>query len=183
MRVKIRLRTKTDFFDVSVTSNIKQNQSKNISSNNFMKSLLAFVALAVSLGQLLSYLITKARFTKLPIVDGIITHSELDDYNDVEGKRVYSANLKFKYFKSGKEYVSDTPTLRSFQFFPFHDYEHELINKYPEGTAVSIRHLPESPHKAFLEVAPLSILSTAALILPSLASGGYLIFVSVILSS
>lgn len=141
-----------------------------------MKSLLAFGTLIVVFGQFITYLITKKRFEGLPSINGVVTHSKLDNYNDVEGKRVYSANLKFKYEVDNKEYESNTAALRSFQIFPFHDYEHELISKYPEGSSISVKYLPETPSKGYLEIAPLSKLSTVALLTVVVVAVGYLIF-------
>lgn len=143
-----------------------------------MKSLLAFGTLAIAFGQFVTYLFTKNKFKSLPITDGVVVSSKLDNYNDVEGKRVYSANIRFKYSLNNKEYEADSIALRSFQLFPFHDYEHELVEKYQEGAAVPVRYFSGNPEKAYLEVAPLSKLSTAALLAATLVALSYLAFLS-----
>lgn len=143
-----------------------------------MKSLLALGALAVAFWQLLNYMFTKNRFKNLPIIDGVVISSKLDNYNDVEGKRVYSANIRFRYSLNDKEYEADSIALRSFHLFPFHDYEHELVEKYQEGVVVPVRYFSANPEKAYLEVAPLSKLSTAALLSVTLVALSYLVFLS-----
>ena len=50
------------------------------------------------------------------------------------------------------------------QLFSFHDYEHELVGNHSAGKIVTVRCISEGPEKVYLEVAPLSKLSTISLL-------------------
>jgi hypothetical protein len=80
---------------------------------------------------------------------------------DAEGKNVLEAIIYFKYNFRGKEYESNTPALRGYDFFPSFDYEHGLVKKYPKGEVVNLKVHPNEPNLAYLEVAPFSKISAA----------------------
>lgn len=137
------------------------------------------VAIGTMLGaitQLLTYIVTKRNFNKFSVVKGIVVSSKLDNHNDVEGKRVYRANIRFQYTLNGRVFEADTAALRSFQMLPFFNYEDELLEKYSEGEPVDVHYFPEKPSRAYLEVAPFSLMSMVALIVLTAAQLGYLKF-------
>lgn len=143
-----------------------------------MKSLIAFSAIVGGLVQLLSYLLVKSRFKSMAIVDGVIIHSKLDDCHDSKGKRSYQANVVYKYEYEGKEYTYNNPVLRSFQLSPNHEYEHEVVGKYAAGQKVKLRLNASRPHQSYLEIAPLSTISTLILVFGTVLGAAYLVFVN-----
>lgn len=142
-----------------------------------MKSLMAIGALIGGVVQLVSYLIAKSRFKSMVAVDGVILQSKLDDSHDTKGKRSYQANVVYKYVFEGKEYTYNNPVLRSFQLAPNHEYEYEIVGKYKAGQNVKLRLNPNRPHQSYLEIAPLSKMSTVVLIIGTCVSISYLVLV------
>ena len=147
-----------------------------------MKSLLAFGALGAALYQLITFLLTRRAFNELPSVKGIVTESKLDDYSDAEGKRVYSANIEFKFTLNNEEYTSNSSALRSFQLVPDHNYECNLVGKYESGDVVTVRYKAGCPDQAYLEVAPLSLMSAAAVLLGSSLAVTYLVYIKFLIA-
>ena len=141
-----------------------------------MKILLAFGAIGAAVYQLLVYYLTRKKFYSLASAQGTIVKSKLDNYNDLEGKRIYSANIEYSFTHQSQEIVSNQVALRSFQLFPNFNYESGLVSKYKEGSTVIVRYKSENPLESYIEVAPLSILSVVAVLLASAAATAYLVF-------
>lgn len=111
----------------------------------------------------------------MPVVAATIVKSELDDYHDVDGKRIYIAKVHFSYSFRGNEYVSETPALRGAQMFPLYNYEAKLLKKYQLGEMFNARVVPNVPEYAYLEIAPLSKASTILLPLTIVGYALYLV--------
>ena len=63
-----------------------------------------FVALVITnTAQTFLYFRIKKHFNNLPIIAAEIIHSELLNYNNVNGRRVYEADIKYKYRFRGKD--------------------------------------------------------------------------------
>ncbi len=145
-----------------------------------MLLLLVFTCTA----QIFLYIRVRKYFDKLPIVVAEITHSELLNYNDVTGARVWEARIKFKYAFCGKEYESSTPALRSPQIFgPTWEFDSELVKNNKVGDIVNVRVVPNCPELAYITVAPFSFWSAVLLpiitILYALFILGYFWWISV----
>lgn len=123
------------------------------------------ILILLTLIPILLYLKIRKYFEKLPIVAAEITHSKLLDYNDVNGKRIWEAEIKFRYRFRGEDYKASTPALRSPQLFdPHWDFESQLVEDNPVGEFVNVRVIPQYPDMAYIAVAPFSFGS--ALLLP-----------------
>jgi hypothetical protein len=83
--------------------------------------------------QIFFYMRIKKVHRHLPTVKSIITRSELMDFNDAEGKRIYEAKIEFKHEFCEKIYHLDTPGVKSAQLIPAWHYEQELLARYPVG--------------------------------------------------
>ncbi len=147
-----------------------------------MKSLLAFGAILAALMQLMSYLWTKKKFAKFEVVKGVITQCEFSDFNDADGTRVYEANIEYKFSHQDQEITSSNVALRSFQLFPLHNFEVDLVGKYEVGQEVDVKLNPNNPANSFLEVAPLSLMSTVALVAAAGLGAAYLITFKVMMA-
>jgi Protein of unknown function (DUF3592) len=137
-----------------------------------------FIVLAVlGLGQLLIYRKLRKHWKKLPVVAGTVTESKLRHHSDANGRTVYEADIKFKYKFRGQEYESDTPALRGPQMFPLWEYESKLLSKYEKGEIYNVKIVASKPELAYLEIAPLSKISTVLMPIAILGYGAYLVFV------
>jgi len=129
-----------------------------------IKWLVLFGLVISNTIQIFAYLRVKKVFRHLPIVKAMITRSELLNFNNASGVRVYEAKIEFTYEFHLKKYLSDTPAMRSVQLIPTWHYEQELLAKYPAGKEVDVRVLPNMPDSAYIEIAPFSF--SSAVILP-----------------
>ncbi len=116
----------------------------------------------------------KQRWERMPVVAAIITKSALRDYNDLNGNRVYEADIRFEYQFRGNSYESVTPSLEGPALGPRWNYATELVDRYAVGEMYNARVIPEQPDVAYLEVASLN--KVAVVLVPALtvAYGLYL---------
>ena len=105
------------------------------------------------------YLRLKKYWHRFRVVAAEITESKLVDYIDVSEERIFEARISFKYSFRGKEYVSNTPALKSFSFGPQFNYEAELASRYKVGDIVNAYVAPGLPELAYLELGPFNKLS------------------------
>ncbi|WP_250461650.1 DUF3592 domain-containing protein [Microbulbifer litoralis] len=125
--------------------------------------------------QTIIYLKFRKNFQSWPTVAAKIIHSRLLNQLDVEGRRVIEAVIAFEYEFCGKSYRSETPALRGHDLFPDLNYEWDLTKKYRVGDLVNARVHPRTGQVAYLEVAPLSRLSTVLVPLMIFCSIGFLV--------
>ena len=120
--------------------------------------------------QTVVYAILKKRFHEFGKVAGKITYSRFLNYTDPDGKREIGAIIKFNYSVRGQDYEGDTPILKGYEMFPSFDYYDELVKRYPPGEVVNVHFLRNNPKIAYLEVAPLSKVSTVLAPVMSISS-------------
>ena len=140
-------------------------------------SLFFFVGMALA-GVTQTYIYFKLRrvFNRLPVVAAKITHSRLLNQLGANGENLLEAIIAYEYSFRGKEYEAKTPALRGYDLFPSLEYERALVQRYPKGEFVNVRVIPDMPEVGYLEVAPLSKLSTV--LSPIMAIGGILLIVA-----
>ncbi len=131
---------------------------------SIFKFVFPFILIAFGLFQTFIYFQLKKRMNKWPVVAAKIIKSVLLDYNDVNGERIYEANIEFEYEFRGQNYTSDTPLLKGYEVFTKWDRESELLTKYKEGNIVNARVCPHAPGISFLEISKFDWLS--ALLVP-----------------
>ncbi len=129
-----------------------------------LKYIGALLLCSIGFGQTFLYRKVKKQWATLPEVEGEIVESKLLNHNDLDGNRIYEAQIVFKYRFNGNEFESSTPVLKSPQLFPNKDLEHDLLSRYKVGDMVVVRVLPNRPKLAYLEISPFSKLS--AILLP-----------------
>ncbi|UTW45926.1 DUF3592 domain-containing protein [bacterium SCSIO 12696] len=122
--------------------------------------VLPMLLAIAGLWQTFVYFRLKKYFDLWPVVAAEITHSRLLNQTGVNGEIMLEGIIHFKYSIRGKDYKSDTPALRGYDLFPSLNYERSLVKKYPKGEFVNARVHPNVNSLAYLEVAPLSKLST-----------------------
>jgi hypothetical protein len=130
---------------------------------NVAKWLVLVALVVTNTIQIFAYFRVKKVFARLPVVAAEITQRKMFNDYDIDGRRRYEADIRFRYRYQGKEYESQTAALRSAQLFPLWNYERELYERYPIGSVVNARVLPDVPEVAFLEVAPFSVVSAVLL--------------------
>ncbi len=148
---------------------------------DLMTSILSVGGILVAFFQLLSYLIVKSKYNNMHVVEGAITHSKLDNYNDVDGKRVFQANIEIEYKFNGRTYISASPVLRSFEFSPSHNFENNLVERYQAGEVVNVRLNENYPASGYIVIAPLSVVSSAGVSLAAIIGVAYLGYVNLVL--
>lgn len=148
-----------------------------------MKSIISLGAILAALFQLISYQITKYRYKGMHVTDGVVMHSKLDNYNDVDGKRVFQANIEIEYQFNGSRYLSKFPVLRSFEISPSHNFENDLVAKCKVGESIKVRFNKSNPSKGYIAIAPLSVVSTIGVTLAALLGVAYLCYVTEVLSN
>lgn len=141
-----------------------------------MKIIFAIGVVAGGIFQLVYYVFTKNKFDQLPVALGVILKSTLDDYSDTGGRRVFKANIKYKFKVGGSEFESSNIALRAPQIIPNFNYEYELVETYKEGDEIQVRYMLGDPKNSFIVVAPLSMLSVMAIIVSSILAVTYLLF-------
>lgn len=124
--------------------------------------LITIPLLMAALGilQTLLYLGQKKYFTQWSCVSTEITHSWFLNQLAPDGEQLTEAVISFTYEVGGKQYESNTPALRGYELFPSLKYESALVKKYKLGSHHKARVHPKFPEIAYLEIAPLSKLST-----------------------
>lgn len=123
---------------------------------------LAFLFLC-SIFPTFAYFRLKKFYDRYPIVAAKIIHSELLDYNDVDGRRVWEADIKYTYHFRGQDYEGSTPALRGHQLFsPNWDFESQLVDEHKVGDYVNVRVVPACPELAYITIAPFSFWSAIA---------------------
>lgn len=131
---------------------------------NVLKWATLVILVVTNVAQTFFYIRVRNRFHRLPIVASQITHSELLNYNDDRGRRIWKAKIGYKYTFRGKEYEGSTPALRSPQLFsPAWKFESSLVKECKVGDYVNIRVVPNAPHLAYIKVAPFSFWSSVLL--------------------
>ncbi|MCV6626549.1 MAG: hypothetical protein OIF38_10665 [Cellvibrionaceae bacterium] len=120
---------------------------------------ISVIFVILSLLQVLVYKHQKKYFNTWPVVAAKITFSKLLNQIGANGEDLIEAIIHFEYEFRGKTYTSKTPTLSSIDLFPSLDYQKEIYNKYAKGEYYNARVSPISGEIAYLEVAPLSIMS------------------------
>ncbi len=101
----------------------------------------------------------KKRFYGWPVIAVKIIESELLDYNDTTGERIYEASIKFEYEFRGNTYVADTPILKGYELSLRSVRENALLKKYKVGDVVNARVCPNAPEICYLEIAKFDWLS------------------------
>lgn len=140
-----------------------------------IKLIIPFGLILLGLFQTIHYRRVSKNFDKLPVVACTIIESKLlDDAFSNPGKRIYEAQIKYKYTFRGQEYIGETPSLRGYELWPDLDYEWVLLRKYKENEIFNAHVLPNSPKIAYLEVAPLD--KRSAILMPFVMVG-YLAFI------
>ncbi|MBB6522279.1 DUF3592 domain-containing protein [Pseudoteredinibacter isoporae] len=120
---------------------------------------VSIIFIILSILPVLIYKILKKRTNTWPVVSAKVTYSKLLNQTDAQGESLIEAIVHFEYEFRGKAFTSQTPTLSSFNLFPSLDYQREIYNKYTKGEYYNARVSPISGELAYLEVAPLSIIS------------------------
>ncbi|WP_111640283.1 DUF3592 domain-containing protein [Marinimicrobium alkaliphilum] len=110
--------------------------------------------------QTIVYLGLRRKSERWPKVAAVITFSKLLNHMDLDNRNVLEAMIHYKYTFLGKEYEGKTPALRGYDMFPSYDYESKLVKKYRPGDTVNAVVCPRAPELCYLEVAPLSKVST-----------------------
>lgn len=144
-----------------------------------MKVVSLFIGVAFALTGVLQtflYLRLKKHFLNWPVVAAKITHSRLLNQTGPDGKKLLEAIIYFTYDFRGKSYKTNTPALRGYDLFPSLEYERALVKKYRAGDMHNIRVHPALPRVAYLEVAPLSVISTV--LAPVFTLGGIALIVA-----
>lgn len=111
-----------------------------------------------------SYLILISKWKRFEFINVKVIKSKLNNYNDIDGRRVFESEIMFEYRVNGKLYRSHTPAIKSPQMFPDLNFEYDLVDKYKEGENYQAKINPYNPKQAFLEVAPYTKLSTLELL-------------------
>ena len=124
--------------------------------------------------QFYCYRTFRAAWERMPVVAALILRSELRNYNDVDGERVFEPDIRFSYRFRGKDYEANTPCFEGPTLGPQWDYAATLVKKYEVGEYYNARVLPTEPPLAYLELAPLSKLAAIGLPLLTLGYGIYL---------
>lgn len=148
-----------------------------------MKSLVAIGAIIAALVQFFTYLMTKHKYKGMPSITGKVLECKLDNYSDVDGKRIFKANIEIEYEFEAKSYKCRNPILRSFELFPAHEFESELVDSYKVGDQIEVKVNPVKPINGYIAVAPLSIISSVAIIFAAIAGFSYLYYANFVLSS
>lgn len=126
--------------------------------------------------QTIIYVVFKRSFNKWPLVAAKIDDAWLIDQLDPSGKEILEAIVIFSYNFRGVTYESRTPLLKGYDLFPSREYESNLIKKYKIGEYYNARVHPAEPEIAYLEIAPLSKLST--FLAPVMTIGGMALIVA-----
>ncbi|AMX03898.1 DUF3592 domain-containing protein [Microbulbifer thermotolerans] len=137
--------------------------------------LIPMFLIATGFLQTFIYLKLKKTFNNWPNVTARITYSRFLNQLDVDGRKMVEAIIAFEYTFRGKSYRSETPVLRGYDLFPDFDYEKNLTKKYQVGDLVNARVHPKVNSVAYLEVAPLSRLSTVLVPLMIFLSIGFIV--------
>ena len=119
---------------------------------SIFKFVFPFILIVFGLFQTFIYFQLKKRIGSWPVVAAKIIKSVLLDYNDVNGERIYEANIEYEYEFRGKIYTVDTPLLKGYEVFTKWDREYELQKKYKEGDVVNAKVCPHASEICYLEV-------------------------------
>ena len=86
-----------------------------------------------------------------PTTDGVVTLSEIYDVRGNKGGVTYGAEILYEYYVSDKRYLGNHVTSAGQSSSSDLDYAQYLINKYPNGTKVTIYYNPNKAEEAVLE--------------------------------
>lgn len=124
--------------------------------------LIPLVLIAFGVFQTLIYLLIRRKIYTWNRVQAEIVDSRYVDQLGPNGDEIVKGVVAYKYSFRGKEYFSEEPAIRGYEMFPNRRYEKHLTDKYKKGMSVYAYVYAKAPNLAYLEVAPLSRLSTIA---------------------
>ena len=124
--------------------------------------IVPLILVALGLFQTLVYLLLRTQIASWNRVSAEIIDSRYVDQLGPGGEDIVKGIVAYKYEFCGKEYVSEEPAIRGYEMFPNKTYEKQLTEKYRKGMPVYAYVHEEAPDMAYLEVAPLSRVSTIA---------------------
>ena len=122
------------------------------------------------LGQSWFYQRVRSKFHAWHPVRATILESWVRNYTDMDGDNVREPVIKFSYTYEGREYVSDTPYLRSYTIGPkFIDLSNDA-SRFNKGDTVTARLHPQFPEVCYIDIAKFDWKSILLL------AGGILVF-------
>lgn len=90
--------------------------------------------------------------TEWPTTEGTVVYSDTTSHlNQNQGKRSYSADVRYEYEVAGTEYTSSNISFQHETSGSHRDEIQAIVARYPKGKRVTVYYKPERPKTAVLE--------------------------------